>query len=460
MKLQEALVNKAKDQFFDRLSQEAYSDLPADVLTMFEGVKSERRPYLLFNPLNITPAFCRAIRQAAEQYWSLATSTAQIFQYLPESEILDWGYPEDYIPQLLADNTAPCEMRLDIAVDPEAFKQDQFCLNDFKVLESNSSTPGFWAETFVFNELIANHFGLQCPNKGMREAQTQDFIAYLKKSFPTYIHGKDTVYFSFPFVGAHEDILSFDARIGCFQKLGGKAQFIYSEELVIETDLTQDLSLKTPDGAGVKYLFLHYPNEWLIEDQGELVSDNDLSVIPAARPWDYLQQLVLEGKLYRVPPIRSEIIQNKSFGAFLWEGVRSNRFDFETTQLIKTLVPETYCTYDEAKSYGLSQIWEKPTYGREGAGIILWENGESVVDTYNPEFDDDEWYRQMLAIYQANCKMPTYEFEDERVLLMFTVYLSAGGRASGIGCRAVAESKRVIDTQQGLWFPIALKTGN
>jgi hypothetical protein len=79
-----------------------------------------------------------------------------------------------------------------------------------------------------------------------------------------------------------------------------------------------------------------------------------------------------------------------------------------------------------------------------------------VIDTYDPSFDDKDWYKNMLAVYQEDCPMPTYSFEDESLLLMFTVYLSSTGRATGIGCRAVPQSKRVIDAKQGLWIPVAL----
>jgi glutathionylspermidine synthase len=452
--LHQALNNRAKQQFFDRLSQEAYSNLPADVLTLFEGSGQTHRPYVVFEPLVISPRLCQGIRQAAEQFWSLATSTAQIFQFLPNLEILEWGYPEDYIPQLLACNTPPSEMRLDIAVNPIAFQQDQFQWSDFKVLEANAATPGFWAETFVFNTLIVEHLGHACPNKGLAVVQTQDFIQYLKGSFNRYHHGQDRLYFSFPYAGSHEDILSFDARMGYFEQLGGKAQFLYTEDLVIETDIAHEVALKTPEGDPVQYLFLHYPNEWLLEDEGEITSNHELSSIAAARPWDYLQELVLENKLYRVPPIRSEIIQNKGFFAFLWEGLHSSRFDPQTEYWIKTLIPQTYCTYEEAQSRHLGEIWEKPIYGREGAGIILWQDGKTVIDTYDPNFDNDDWYKNMLAIFQENCPMPIYQFEDESVLLMFTVYLSSMGRATGIGCRAVPTSRRVIDAQQGLWIPL------
>jgi glutathionylspermidine synthase len=459
MNLSDSLHSQAKDQFFNYLSQEAYSNLPADLLTLLEGQKEERRPYIVFDSLKVNSAFCNAIRVAAEQFWSLSTSTAKIFQYLSESEILDWGYPEDYIPQLLGSETPPSEMRLDMAVNPEAFKKGVYKLNDFKVLEANSATPGFWSETFVFNELIVNHLGCHCPNSGLGESHTEDFIAYLKTSFPSYSHGKDFVYFSFPYVGEHEDILSFDARMGHFERLGGKAKFLYTEEFIIETDIAREVVLKDPNGSEVKYLFLHYPNEWLLEDKGELSSfaNSDLMSIPAARPWDYFQQLVLEKKLYRIPPMSSEVIQNKAFYAFLWEGVHFDRFDPETQYLIKTLIPQTYCTYDEAKAQGLSRVWEKPIYGREGAGIILWDKDEVVVDTYNPSFEDEVWYKDMLAVYQEDCPMPIHEFEDEFIVLMFTVYLSATGRATGIGCRAVPQSKGAIDSKEGLWLPLHLE---
>lgn len=457
MKLSDVLSSRSKEQFFNKLSLEAYYNLPADLLTIFEGAGKEHRPYIIFDTLKVSPNFCSSIKEAAEQFWSMATTTAKVFQFLSEPEILDWGYPEDYIPLMLSDNAAPTEMRLDIAVDPYAFRSDRFNLSSFKVLEANAATPGFWSESFVFNELISNYLGKECPNSNQGYSHTEDFISYLKSTFPEYQHGTDTVYFSFPYVGNHEDILSFDARIGYFEQLGGKAKFIYSDDLVIETDISKEVSLLTPEGHEIKYLFFHYPNEWLMEDQGEELNKTELNSIPTARPWDYLQQLVLDKKLNRVPPISSEIIQNKAFFAFLWEGIHSQRFDPETTQVIKSLVPQTYCTYEEAKDYGLAEVWEKPIYGREGAGIILWgADGKTLIDTYDPEFDEDDWYKNMLAVFQENCEMPTYDYEDETLTLMFTVYLSATGKATGIGCRTVPKSKGAIDTKHGLWFPICL----
>ena len=38
---------------------------------------------------------------------------------------------------------------------------------------------------------------------------------------------------------------------------------------------------------------------------------------------------------------------------------------------------------------------------------------------------------------------------------MFTIYLSAQGRATGIGCRASIKGN-AIDTKQGLWFPLSI----
>jgi glutathionylspermidine synthase len=454
--LQDCLVNSAKDRFFDRLSLEAYANLPNSVLTLFEGPVETRRPYIIFDALKVSADFCQTIREASELFWSMATSTAQVFQYLPEHEILDWGFPEDYIPLILAAEMPPSEMRLDIAVNPQAFAKQQFTLDDFKVLEANSATPGFWAETFVLNELLVNHLGYACPNHGCAEVQTLDLINYLRKFCPDYQHGRETVYFSFPYAGLHEDILSFDARIGHFEQQGGKAKFCYVEDLVFETDAARDAILYSLEYEPVKYLFLHYPNEWLIEEYGEIFTDDSLHGIPAARPWDYLQELTLHQKIFRIPPISSELIQNKAFFAFLWEGIHQYRFDPETTQVIQRLVPQTYCTMAEAIERSLHRVWEKPIYGREGAGIILWEQGVELVNTYDPNFEDDEWYQNMLAVFQEDCPMPIHSFTDQDVTLMFTVYLSAMGKATGIGCRAVPTSAQVIDAKQGLWYPLAI----
>jgi glutathionylspermidine synthase len=455
--LYQLLTNPGKDQFFAALSESRFANLESDILTIFEGELEERRPYIIFDTLQVSPAFCKSIREAAESFWSMATSTAKIFQFLSEAEILDWGFPEDYIPQILANTNPPTEMRLDIAVNPQAYASNFFTLNDFKVLEANAATPGFWSETFVLNECVNQYFQRDCPNQGLGKRHTEDLIAYLKTHAPDYRHGRDPLYFSFPYAGMHEDILSFDARMGFFEQLGGKAEFRYVEDLILDTEGTAPTALyDTKKDLAIKYLFLHYPNEWLIEDPGEVVTDDSLYTIPAARPWDYLQELTLKNQLYCVPPISAEIIQNKAFFAWLWEGVNRQRFDFETTRAIRDLIPPTYCTMEAAKAEGLTRIWEKPIYGREGAGIIRWDGEVEALNTYDPDFDDDDWYQNMLAVFQADCPLPIHHFADTDVILMFTVYLSALGKATGVGCRAVTTQHQVIDTRHGMWLPLSV----
>jgi hypothetical protein len=100
--LYQLLTNPGKDQFFAALSESRFANLESDILTIFEGELEERRPYIIFDTLQVSPALCKSIREAAESFWSMATSTAKIFQFLSEAEILDWGFPEDYIPQILA----------------------------------------------------------------------------------------------------------------------------------------------------------------------------------------------------------------------------------------------------------------------------------------------------------------------------------------------------------------------
>jgi glutathionylspermidine synthase len=333
-------------------------------------------------------------------------------------------------------------------------------LSDFKVLEANSATPGLLFETFVLNSLICKHFKKRCPNENLARKQTVDFISYLETiSDNKFDLVKDTLYFAFPYSGNHEDILSFDARMGWFQKLGGKAEFCYIDQLTIETDSNKPTNLYSPSGELVEYLFIHYPNEWMIEDQGKEVISNDFVSTPGARPWDYILQLILEKKLVKLPPISSYIVQNKGLFAFMWSGVNSNSVDDETASMMKTLIPQTYCTFQEATITGLTRIWEKPIYGREGAGVVLTVDGNEAVNTYAADFDEDsEWYNNMLAVFQQDCSMPKLLFDDTDVTLMFTVYLSAEGNATGISCRASKGiGETAIDTNNGIWFPLSLK---
>lgn len=457
--LVDILTSDQKSDFFRCLSQESYSNLQADILTIFEGLEEDRKPYLAFQTISVSANFCKSIRLAAENFYILASTYAKIIGGLDPDEICDWGLPEDYVPYIMTDIALPCEMRLDIAVNPESFESDNFELSDFKILEANSATPGLWFETFILNSLICKHFGQKCPNENLAEKQTADFVTYLNKiSQDKFNLAKDTVYFSFPYSGQHEDILSFDARIGHFEKAGGKAKFCYTSEFVLETDPDKKQNLYSPTGELIKYLFVHYPNEWLIEDEGEEIVLNDSILTPNARPWDYILQLVLDKKLVKLPPISSDIIQNKGLFAFMWHGITNNYVDDDTAGMIQALIPETYCTYSEGHEAGISQIWEKPIYGREGAGVILTIDGEQIVNSNSPDIEDKEWYQNMLAIFQRNCPMPHISFDDTDVTLMFTVYLSAEGSATGISCRASKGlGKTAINAENGVWFPISLK---
>jgi glutathionylspermidine synthase len=430
--------------------------MPCDILNMFEGSDNTGRPYIIFDTLALSQEFCKSIRHIGQDFWNLATTTVQVFNNLPESILMDWGLPEDYYSQILSDNRLPTEMRLDIAVNPVAFEKNIFQRSDFKIIEANSATPGFWAESFVMNQEICNHFNRKCPNERMGYNQTEDFINYLHKFVPTFNLKKDIMYFVMPYYGNHEDMLSFDGRMAYFQEFGGICEFRYIEQLEFETDAALNTKLIDKEtGNEITYLFIHYPNELLLEDKGEIHEDESLFSIASARPWDYLNELIVSGRLQKLPPISSDIIQNKAFFAFLWEGVHEQRFEYDIIESIRDLIPETYCTYEEALSHNLSEFWEKPIYGREGAGVKKYINNQIVIDTYSPDVDDN-WYQNMLAVYQKHCDMPTKTLEDTDLTLMFTLYLSSLGRATAISCRASQKDTAINDSENGLWYPVSL----
>jgi glutathionylspermidine synthase len=456
--LSKILTSDTKSDFFRYLSTNFCSNLPADLLTIFEGNEEDRRPYIAFDTIQVSEHFCDTIRTAAENFGILAKAYSEIVSRLPIDEICDYGLPEDYVPFVLGDVNPPCEMRLDIAVNPDAFSSGNFHLSDFKVIEANSATPGLWFETFELNQLVCDYFGKKCPNKDLAEVQSKDFVSYLnlitKNNFDKK---KDTLYLSFPYSGNHEDILSFYARQGYLEKLGIKCKFIYTSQIVIETDPMKDTVMCDDNGNIIKFLFVHYPNEWLISEEGDEVVSNDLISEPSARPWDYILQMVLNKKIIKLPPASSDVIQNKGLLALMWQGVINNSIDTDTAEMIQTLIPPTFCFQKEAEEFGLNRFWEKPIYGREGAGVVLYQDGEVLVDTYSDDFEDLEWYQNMPAIFQKDCPMPVIEYADTKLTLMFTVYLSAQGKATGISCRASKGlGETAIDSKNGIWYPISL----
>jgi hypothetical protein len=124
--LVDILNSDAKSDFFRQLSSVSYSNLPTDILSIFEGPEDNRRPYLAFQPISVSSNFCQMLRAAAENFYILAKAYAKITGELDPDEICDWGLPEDYIPYIMGDDSQPCEMRLDIAVNPQAFELDKF----------------------------------------------------------------------------------------------------------------------------------------------------------------------------------------------------------------------------------------------------------------------------------------------------------------------------------------------
>jgi glutathionylspermidine synthase len=456
---QSLVENSQKDNFLIELNQ-YYPDL--DIRSALEGKGSDSyNPYIVFDCFTISQDFVNKLRIAGENAWKVMTACGQVFQSSNIDVITEWGFPDDYVPQMLSNLILPTEMRFDIAVNPIALLTNNLSLEDFKVLEVNSATPSFWWETFVGNQAICEYFNKTCPNIGLGLEHMHSMNQYVK-TLPSY-STHDPWYFCIPYLEEErnqfsEDTLNMNARMGFLEQLGVQTRFRYIEDLIFETDLSKsECLIDVQTGDMVKNLFLHYPSEWLIDEEGELYKGANIGEQGVVRPWDYFNNLILGNQLCKLPPIMADTIQNKGLLAFLWEASQEYRFDDTTTNLINTHFLPTYCFQDDAEEY-LHDYWEKPVYGREGAGIKRFKNGSEIYSSWMPESEValHDYYLSMHAIYQEHSTLPTLKFSDATLSLMFTVYVDAYGRATGVGLRASSDSE-CINAYNGLWYPLCVE---
>ncbi|NJR71252.1 MAG: glutathionylspermidine synthase family protein [Synechococcales cyanobacterium CRU_2_2] len=420
-------------------------------------------PYIMHDVLVLPESFYFEIRAFARRTWELLTDATRLLASLDEEDLVDeFDIPRDYYPQILGlQHIPPADMRLDIAVRQEDFEQLRFNPQSFKLLEVNAATPSFFWESFEGNRLLCDRFACCCPNSDLLIPHTQDLKDYVDRYSK---HPDKKLYFSFPYFGENqEDILSFDLRCGAYQRQFGDqaAAFVYSDDLVFTE---QGVFVRTDQGQERVYnLFMHHPSEWAIADRG--IQRNDPAGLHTDTPWQTLTDLLLQNELNKFPPITADVLQNKAVLAFLYTQAvgdasasgGGSRLDSTTTASVLSIIPPTYFYFEDAQE-SLQDFWEKPIYGREGAGVVRFNQaGEELFSTYAEKFEDWDWYHDMNAVFQAHQEPPQLQYQGDggSLDLMFTVYLSALGRPTGVGCRPTATGK-AVDTFEGLWLALGI----
>jgi glutathionylspermidine synthase len=486
--LNQALNNPEKLVMLNRWSKEFYSQIPGGLAESLET--RINNSYILWDTIPVTQQMCDAIRLAGHKIYTAIR--AGLVPLLQSSELLynEYEFPEEYLALGLGDDIPLGDMRIDLSVNAQAYYDSinnggKILPEHIKAIEWNSETPSFMWESGSGQNLITNALGGTSPNLIDRDWSLQmglDFTKYIeaickaRKINPS----KTNLFFSYPgdadnnFI--HEDNLSFYERMAQYEKASGNpTSFRFFQDLILDADEIVKGMIDAQSGEEVKLLFSHFPYEMLIEENGviaiaqypELVGES----ISPARYWDYLVKAILDKTITKVPGTQAAYVQSKAFYAFLYESMLDGKWDEgngEIAKIIKTHLLPTSCTPEFLHDHNLwcgQRIFEKPVYGREGAGIYAYdtdstdpEKFELVLDTFKQEEEIDKWYEDQNAIYQHAGELPKVHYLDGELTLMFTIYVSALGQGCLIGCRAHAQHElTAINPESGIWVPLAIQ---
>ncbi|MGL4757973.1 MAG: glutathionylspermidine synthase family protein [Patescibacteria group bacterium] len=483
-----SLNDPTKAEKLDEWTAQYYASLPGGLRQSLET--RDGNPYILWDTVEVTQQMADAIRLAGTNIHKAIR--AGIGALMQSNELLynEYNMPEEYLALGLGDNVPLGDMRIDLSVDAQAYYDaithgKDVLPHHIRAIEWNAETPSFMWESGSGGNLIAEALGKVSPNlvgKDWTREMGRDFAAYVDAvaSSRGLDLKKTPLFFSYPGDEAndfvHEDNLSFYERIAQYESAtGNPVRFRYFQDLILDADEQMEGMLDAQDGERVQLLFSHFPYEMLVQEEGEIVMSDFPELIGTginpARYWDYLVKAILDKTVTKVPGTQAAYAQNKAFYAFLWESMKAGNWDPspEIKEIIQTHLLPTYCTPEEAHANGdwLGQVYfEKPVYGREGAGIYAYrvdsenpEKFEMILDTYKDQSEEmNQWYETQDAIYQQEGSLPVVQYLDGQLTLMFTIYVSATGQGCLLGCRAHAsEELTAINPESGIWVPLSIK---
>jgi glutathionylspermidine synthase len=184
-----------------------------------------------------------------------------------------------------------------------------------------------------------------------------------------------------------------------------------------------------------------YPLEHLVDDLDPITGD------PVGIE---LLELVKEDKLSLLNPVSAFLLQPKSIQCLIWGLAEKSAFYTEEEQgwIKEYLLP----TYFEAEAFsGQCAYVQKPTFGREGDTVTIWDQHSNV--TVQNSF---QTYKEELSVYQQYVPPPIVSFETEKGIeelsLVFGSFLIAG-KASGIGIRAGGK----ITGNESYFLPVGIQ---
>jgi glutathionylspermidine synthase len=379
--------------------------------------------YSLYHVYSITEHTHTLLKEATDRMGRVFFKTAGLLRSLDDEQLLELGYPAASLPFLRMKRLFPESVisRFDFVLTS----------NGVKMLEFNADTPTFIVECFQINREVCLEFGLRNPN----ESQERLLASGITKAVLESSKGFESPNVVFT---AHRDHMEdWNTTVYLSQLCNVPNQILPISDLRIT-----DGALLDSNGAPIDVLYRQtYPLEHLLEDRDPTTGDH-VGV--------ELLQLVKDGKLSIVNPVSSFLLQPKSIQCLIWGLAENEGFYTEEEQnWIKTYMLPTYLEADGFS--GGSAYVEKPTFGREGDTVTIWDI-HSKVSTQNPY----KTYKNELPVYQSYVPLPIVALETEKGIeelsLVFGSFLIAG-KPSSIGIRAGGK----ITGNESYFLPVGIK---
>lgn len=379
--------------------------------------------YSLYHVYNISDQTHTLLREATEKMGKVFYKTAGLLRILDDQQLLELGFPAAGLPFL----------RMKTLFPESVISRFDFVLtsNGVKMLEFNADTPTFIVECFKINGEVCSELGYRNPNENQEKLLASGITKAVLESAKDY--ESPNVVFT-----AHSDHMEdWNTTVYLSHLCNVPNQVLPISELRIT-----DGALLDSNGVPIDVLYRQtYPLEHLLEDRdpktGDLVGVE-------------LLQLAKEGKLSILNPVSAFLIQPKSIQCLIWGLAEQEGFyTKEEQEWIKTYMLPTYL---EADSLAGTQAYvQKPSFGREGDSITIWDQ-HTKVDAKNPF----QTYKNELPVYQSYVPLPVVSLETEKgneeLSLVFGSFLIAG-KPSSIGIRAGGK----ITGNESYFLPVGIK---
>lgn len=495
--LDSILDSKNYSEVLMRINEDFYSKLRGTLIDSLNYRGENGLPYIFWDTLSIPQELATTLRETAFKVFDILSIGVKP---LKETDSLMYMDPNllssDFEPWLMVDNLPLGDVRIDFAINPEAFTRSieegiGVNISDLKVIGWDSETTDFFWETYSGTALIAQEFdrtSINLTGKDYGQRHGQCYYEYLKKiaTLKGINLNKEKLVLSYPgdpdlnFV--NKTNLSILDRIGFYQSANRSTltnpnlvEFLYFQDLVLDTQdfvpgVFSGQSLMDGGKEMLKLIHSFYPSRTLMNDINTSCIDQDEALLDTSmlfsRVWDMLLKNVIDNQLTLIPGVENAAINSTSFYAYLWGCAMNNTFDNATNELIRQLFLPTYTSDEKASFEGNwdhTTIIETPILPIEGSGSYVYTvNGSEYDVHFNSHTIDNQpnfqqWYDEAEKTYQKHQQLPQLEFDDATLNLVFSVWIS-NGTPCGILCRGHKDGeKEILDDYNQIWIPLTVQ---